>query len=259
MVADDAISAFPLSTSPTSQQMGLSPDATSAPGSGVEDEGGQEEETNNSQRTKRGILEVPPGLLKSEANKHKTDNVRSPPRRKPKNTATATNLNTSKKLLIVIDGPNVAMKHGKKSYFSVEGLKIAIQYYISRGYDAVAFVPEYIATRKAQPNTTLGGSTLKLGDFMTVGDDLPQLMELVQKGLVVLTPPQDYDDSYCIEYAKKHNACIVTNDRYNDHIDKQPSEREKATTRKFIRDHSISFTFIRDEFMPNPDFVFPPH
>lgn len=68
-----------------------------------------------------------------------------------------------------------------------------------------------MATRKAG---TLGSSTLKLGDFMTVGDDLPALLELVDDGLVVLTPPQDYDDSYCIEYAKKHHACIVTNDRY---------------------------------------------
>jgi len=227
----------------------------SASGSGVEDE--ELDGKTGTPRTKRGILEIPAGLLKTDANKGKSENVRSPPRRKPKkNTSTSTQSNHGKKALVVIDGPNVAMKHGKKSYFSVVGLKIAIEYYISRGYDAIAFVPEYIATRKAQPST-LGGSTLRLGDFMTVGDNLPQLMELVEQGRVVLTPAQDYDDSYCIEYAKNHNGFIVTNDRYNDHIEKQPSEREKAVDRKFIRDHSISFTFIRDEFMPNPDFVLP--
>lgn len=45
--------------------------------------------------------------------------------------------------------------------------------------------------------------------------------------------------------------------RYNDHIDKQKTEKDKAQDRRFIRDHCISFTFVRDEFMPNPDFVFP--
>lgn len=44
--------------------------------------------------------------------------------------------------LIVIDGPNVAMKHGKKKNFSVAGLTIALRYYTSRGFDALAFVPE---------------------------------------------------------------------------------------------------------------------
>lgn len=48
---------------------------------------------------------------------------------------------------------------------------------------------------------------------MTVGDDFPAFTALVDEGLVVLTPSQDYDDSYSIEYAKQRNACIVTNDR----------------------------------------------
>jgi len=193
----------------------------------------------------------------------RSENSKSPPRRPRKNSShkssdssSKSHDSSSKMPSVVIDGPNVAMKHGKKKNFSVEGVKIALQYYSSRGFDPIAFVPEYIATRKASA-PTLGSSTLKLGDFMTVGDDLPKLLELVDAGLVVLTPAQDYDDSYCIEYAKRHHACIVTNDRYNDHIDKQQNEREKATVRKFIRDHSISFTFVRDEFMPNPDFVFP--
>ena len=32
--------------------------------------------------------------------------------------------------------------------------------------------------------------------------------------LLVKTPSQDYDDSYCIQYAKKLNAFIVTNDKF---------------------------------------------
>ena len=78
-------------------------------------------------------------------------------------------------------------------------------------------------------------------------------MDLIDKGKVVLTPPQDYDDSYVIEYAMGHGGCIVTNDRYWDHIEKAAAEkgqRAKKETLKWIRDHLISFTFVRDEFLP---------
>lgn len=55
------------------------------------------------------------------------------------------------------------------------------------------------------------------------------------------------------------NAFIVTNDKFRDYhrkIEVQPStnqpealKREKA----WIKQHTISFTFREDEFMPNPD------
>ena len=51
-------------------------------------------------------------------------------------------------------------------------------------------------------------------------DNIPILQELVTKGLIIPTPPQDYDDSYCIVYAKQHNGYIVTNDMYRDHVKK---------------------------------------
>jgi hypothetical protein len=39
-------------------------------------------------------------------------------------------------------------------------------------------------------------------------------------------------------------------------VDKQP-ENAKGRVRKWMKEHCISFTFARDEFLPNPDFVFP--
>jgi len=68
------------------------------------------------------------------------------------------------------------------------------------------------------------------------------LQQLVNDNLVTLTPPQDYDDSYSIKYAKLHNACIITNDRYWDHIDKQ-SEKEKPYIR-YILNQSRDFTSV---------------
>lgn len=69
---------------------------------------------------------------------------------------------------------------------------------------------------------------------------------------------QDYDDSYTIMYAQKHDGCVVTNDRYRDYLEKIPLEDKDACS-AWLKSHCISFTFAgASEFMPNPDFVFPP-
>lgn len=101
-------------------------------------------------------------------------------------------------------------------------------------------------------------------EYLPRVNNIPLIMQLVDQGRVVLTPPQvfiflffayshkDYDDSYCIEYAMQHNSCIVTNDRYNDHVDKLAlrTDMNKNDTKKWLREHCISYTFVRDEFMP---------
>lgn len=50
--------------------------------------------------------------------------------------------------VIVIDGPSVATRHGKNQAFSTLGLNIAISHFEKKGYDVVAFVPEYYFQRK---------------------------------------------------------------------------------------------------------------
>ena len=47
-----------------------------------------------------------------------------------------------------------------------------------------------------------------------IPDNIALLQELVGKGLVIGTPSQDYDDSYCITYAKRHEGYVVSNDMY---------------------------------------------
>src|SRR5262245_57610439 len=44
------------------------------------------------------------------------------------------------------------------------------------------------------------------------------LRSLRDEGLVVSTPGQDYDDSYTVQYAVKHSAFVVSNDKFRDHI-----------------------------------------
>lgn len=40
-------------------------------------------------------------------------------------------------------------------------------------------------------------------------DDVQLLQRLVEDGLIVATPPQDYDDSYCIKYAMARDGCVL--------------------------------------------------
>ncbi|PRP81252.1 hypothetical protein PROFUN_02086 [Planoprotostelium fungivorum] len=146
-----------------------------------------------------------------------------------------------KKHLIVLDGPNVAKKHGRDTDISSEGIQIALNYYNERGHDAICFLPQHYVKRKHQTTVTLAG-------YIPTATNIPMILSLVDKGTVILTPPQDYDDDYCIQYAM----------RYWDHVDKTDrTEKQKSRIKKWLREHLISFTFVRDEFLPNPNFKFP--
>ena len=83
--------------------------------------------------------------------------------------------------------------------------------------------------------------------------------ELREQGVMVSTPSQDYDDSYCIQHARAENAFIVTNDKFRDYLKKletNPQQNEGgnlAREKAWLKQHCISFTFKQDEFLPNPD------
>lgn len=47
------------------------------------------------------------------------------------------------KTLIVADGRNVAIKHGRDEYFSVRGLEIIVKYWQERGYPILIVLPDY--------------------------------------------------------------------------------------------------------------------
>jgi hypothetical protein len=47
------------------------------------------------------------------------------------------------KTLIVADGRNVAIKHGKNEYFSTKGLEIMVKYWSGKGYSVVIILPDY--------------------------------------------------------------------------------------------------------------------
>ncbi|CAN0415649.1 unnamed protein product, partial [Hapterophycus canaliculatus] len=49
---------------------------------------------------------------------------------------------------------------------------------------------------------------------------------------------------------------VVTNDLYRDHVKGITGRKKADAARRWIKTHSISYTFVVDEFFPNPDFSF---
>ncbi len=57
-------------------------------------------------------------------------------------------------------------------------------------------------------------------------------------------------------HAKQNpRAVIVTNDMFRDHVDKHKGNKREL--RQWLKAHCLTYTFVNDEFLPNPDFVFP--
>jgi hypothetical protein len=115
---------------------------------------------------------------------------RAPPRKKGK-------------ALVVLDAPNLAMAHGQHKTFSCVGIKIALAYYVQRGHRVVAFLPSFLTDfDSVGKNKRLGNAGYDVRSKCP--DDVGMLQDLVSARLVVETPDSDYDDSYCIRYAKQH-------------------------------------------------------
>lgn len=137
------------------------------------------------------------------------------------------------KPMIVLDTANICFHHGKTKYFSLDGFFIVYNYFYSRGHAVKGFLANYMLqeSKVKSPHN----------DSAKVVNQLKNLCDL---GLIVTTPSQDYDDSYIIQYAKTHSGFIVSNDLFRDHIEKAQDKKEVS---KWIKEHTISFTFVGNE------------
>lgn len=50
--------------------------------------------------------------------------------------------------LIVADGRNIAVGHGKNQYFSAKGLEIVVKYWTDKGYPVLIILPDYCFDEK---------------------------------------------------------------------------------------------------------------
>ena len=155
--------------------------------------------------------------------------------------------------LFVVDASNVALRHGRKQTFSCRGIMICLAYIGERfpGARVALFLPDYVLdAAKVAAKRESGGRPAE------TPDDVVYLQGLVERNVLFPTPPQDYDDSYQIEYARTHDGIIVSNDMFRDAVQKEPFMK-RAALRAWLQQHVLSFTFIGDEFAPNPDFQLP--
>ena len=145
------------------------------------------------------------------------------------------------RVLIVIDGPNVGMEHSASKWpASSSGIAAAVSHYADLGYDVHAFVPRHFLNDNANRGV----------------DDASILRNLRAKGLVASVPSQDHDDDYWLQFAWQKGAYVVTNDRMKDHAEKFPSE-DSEDFFKWRDEKVISYTFVGDDFFPNPSIKIP--
>ncbi|KAJ0171918.1 hypothetical protein K1T71_012681 [Dendrolimus kikuchii] len=134
--------------------------------------------------------------------------------------------------MVVIDGSNVAMEHGKGKIFSVKGLKICIDYFLRRGHVVKSFVPRFRCKFGKSSNPRL-------------------LDQLERQGLVTYTPSREiqgrlitsYDDRYIVQTAAEFDGVIVSGDNYRDLMN------ENAKWRTVIETRLLPFTWVNDMIM----------
>lgn len=149
-------------------------------------------------------------------------------------------LSAAELLPVVLDGANIAWRHGG-SHFSLRGAAEALHYYSTRGHATVLFLPEARLSRcdreEDRPlfdavNALAGGQSL------------------------VKTPESDYDDSYICHFARRYGAVVVSNDAFKDQVYQATAEGEDEAKgwEKWFAACRVSFTFRSDLFIPNPAF-----
>ncbi|XP_018496627.1 endoribonuclease ZC3H12A [Galendromus occidentalis] len=142
---------------------------------------------------------------------------------------------------IVIDGPNVAMSHGKKDVFSCRGIKICVDYFRARGHKQITvFVPSW-RREPPRPNTPISDQEI--------------LFQLESENIVKFTPSRNvngkrivcYEDYYVLDVALKDDAIVVSNDNYRDLVQRKPEFK------KVVEERLLMYVFVNDHFMPPED------
>jgi len=134
-------------------------------------------------------------------------------------------------LLFVVDGPNVAYRHGVGT-FSPKGILYSHNFFARNGSSCVVVVPE----------GKLSVDMLRASDSDMVADSNEvtlELRELLKKGRILLTPSEDYDDSYVLHYAMSRGGIAVSNDRYQ--LQNLRARRLAVLTDSFAPGSTITF------------------
>ena len=140
---------------------------------------------------------------------------------------------------VVLDGMNVGCAlGGNGTRFRSRGIEIALEYYRARGVYAIALVPENKVNEKYGTNG--------------LADDPKLLIRLFESNRVAFAPMGSHDDNYLLTYSMNINADLVSNDRYRKELSRQRGTEAAKRLRRFLKVHLVPFTFILEQFVPNP-------
>lgn len=144
-------------------------------------------------------------------------------------------------LPVVLDGSNIAWRHGNSQHFSLRGSLLAMEYYRKNGHAVVLFLPE----ARLQPHC-------RDSDHHSF-DEIDRLRGTDS---LVLVPSTDYDDAYTCTYGRENGAVIISNDVFRDVVYQASALGYNAAAEweTWLNACRISFTFRRDEYLPNPSF-----
>ena len=78
-----------------------------------------------------------------------------------------------------------------------------MNFWQKNSHDVICFLPEYLLDyNTVGKNKKLQELGIKATKAQKLPDSVSALNALRQQGVLVSTPAQDYDDSYCISYAR---------------------------------------------------------
>lgn len=142
----------------------------------------------------------------------------------------------TEKPIIVLDAANIGWGAGNK-VCSGEGLIEVINFCRKHGLRPVAFLPNQYLYNPKNPKRLI--------------TNLDDVNSEVENGVVIPVPPKDDDDLYMLTYAQKKDAKLISNDLFRDYI----SSSEDTTAESWVKNNVISYSFVLDEFFPNPKFI----
>ena len=138
--------------------------------------------------------------------------------------------------IIVLDAANIGWTAGNKAC-SGKGLIEVINYCRNHGLIPIAFLPNHYLYNPKSPSRRIS--------------NLDEVNSEVEKGVVIPVPARDDDDLYMITYAQNKGTKLISNDLFRDYI----SSSEDSTAESWVKNNVISYSFVIDEFFPNPKFV----
>lgn len=175
-----------------------------------------------------------------EALKQVTDMFASQNRKLELEEGKGKNANASKRRRVVLDGNSISKAYGGAD-FKVEGMEIALKYYLNKGMNAVVVLPESKAKEILEDKR--GGK---------YSHERERLKHIVERGMLSLIPLNIKKGAFIVKYAVDRKADIISNESFRYVADSQSSKKERRKLRTFLEEHRVPFSFIEDHFISSP-------